>query len=391
MEGPEPEDARGPEEQGKAAAPSPQGGPRRERGVWAAWAEGGTGRGGGAGAGPGPPGVRRQRRHKRPGRAAPAMAGRGRTSRAPASRLPGERSTRPPRPYLAFLVAGETPGPAGRGARGGHPGAGPGGRTAPGDAEPGPHGGRCAPPAGQSAEPRFLPLCGRARRPSGGPGGQRGDGRGRRMGRREHRPPARRVRPAPPRADPRAPCPPGPASPWGAPQSRWQERGPLPALTSSFPATSGAGGGRPTAGLSSGRTATAGAARGGRRAQGAVLREPEGAGSGKPRGPCGSRGAPTCPAARGRTRSPRGGHQDGAWCWGPQGRVSGCQSLSTLIPRRWERALWPPSELERHESRTWNGHSSVPMGRGEPAIASPPPLRQLLNLFHRRRGTRAGL
>ena len=76
----------------------------------------------------------------------------------------------PPRPYLAFPVVAATPCPAGLGVSGGQPGARPGGRAAPGDAGSRPHGGRrkrrSAPPAGQSAEPRFLPLCGRARPPS---------------------------------------------------------------------------------------------------------------------------------------------------------------------------------------------------------------------------------
>lgn len=88
-------------------------------------------------------------------------------------------STRPgpPRPYLAFPVAATTPCPARLGVSGGQPGARPGGCAAPGDAGSRTHGGRrkrrSAPPAGQSAEPRFLPLCGSARPPSapGTPGG----------------------------------------------------------------------------------------------------------------------------------------------------------------------------------------------------------------------------
>lgn len=58
-------------------------------------------------------------------------------------------------------------------------------------------------------------------------------------------------------------------------------------------------------------------------------------------------------------------------------------SAFTLLPRGWERALWPPSDCGERRLLTlgfWNGHSWVPMGRGEHAIASPPPLRQLLNL-----------
>lgn len=111
-----------------------------------------------------------------------------------------------PAPYLAFRVAGATPRPAGRGVLGGHPEAGPGGRAAPGDARARPHGGRrkrrSAPPEGQSAEPRFLPLCSRARQAQRrDPGGGRGS--------REH--PPRPPVPAPPlpvpglRADPQAP------------------------------------------------------------------------------------------------------------------------------------------------------------------------------------------
>lgn len=133
-------------------------------------------------------------RHKRPGWAThlcglgPSVVGWGHPSQG--SRLPvcapigGSAAAcpipAPVSPYLAFPVAGVAPRPVGRQVPGGHPRAGSGGCAVPRDAGPRPHGGwrrrRSAPPAGQSAEPRFLPLCGRTRPAE--PGTPAGTGRG---------------------------------------------------------------------------------------------------------------------------------------------------------------------------------------------------------------------